>query len=79
MKTPRSRLNNVVGQLNGAGRMMDESEDCEKILIQLKAASKALDKLTIEHLKQNIDSCLSKTSQKDKQKLDSLLNKLISI
>lgn len=79
MKTIHHRLNNVVGQLLGAARMIDDQEDCQKVMIQLKAAGSALDKLTAEYLKQNINSCLGKTTKPNREKVEKLIDRLASL
>lgn len=38
----KNRLNSIKGQLDGIVKMLDNEQDPEKILIQFKAASKAL-------------------------------------
>lgn len=39
----KNRLNSIQGQLNGIVKMLDSDQDPEKIRIQFKAASKALE------------------------------------
>lgn len=40
----QNRLSKVLGQVRGVQKMMDNPEDCEKIIQQTAAARKALDK-----------------------------------
>lgn len=39
----KTRLNNISGQINGIGRMLDNDRDPEQILVQFKAAKAALE------------------------------------
>ena len=39
----KTRMNSIKGQLDGIGRMLDNDQNPEKILIQFKAARKALE------------------------------------
>ena len=43
VKEIKNRINSVKGQLDGVVRMLDNNNDPEKILIQFKAARKALE------------------------------------
>jgi len=78
MKTLHHRINNLVGQLLGAARMIDDGQDCHQVLVQLKAADKALEKLTAAYIKQNIQSCLPPSSKKNEDKINGLIDRLIS-
>lgn len=40
-----NRLKRAEGQLRGVQRLVDEEDDCEKVVQQLAAARKALDKV----------------------------------
>lgn len=44
----KKRLARIEGQLRGIQRLMDQSADCEKVLQQMTAARKALDKAFYE-------------------------------
>ncbi len=44
----KKRLARIEGQLRGVQKLMDDTSDCEKILQQLTAARKALDKAFFE-------------------------------
>ena len=65
--TPRSeeelrqlkyRLNRMVGQLNGIGRMLDENRYCGDILIQISAVEKALQGFGYSVLKSHMENCV---------------------
>lgn len=64
MKTNQQRLNNIVGQMNGIGKMMDANDDPIKVLTQMRAARSALNSLMSryvqEHFWEFINSCSDK-------------------
>ena len=52
------RLARVEGQLRGVQKLIREGEDCEKILQQLTAARKALDKSFFEMIACLVEGCV---------------------
>lgn len=52
------RLARVEGQLRGVQKLIHEGEDCERILQQMTASRKALDKAFIEMVSCLIESCV---------------------
>lgn len=52
------RLARVEGQLRGVQKLIREGEDCEKILQQLTASRKALDKSYFEMIACLIEGCV---------------------
>lgn len=58
LKLLRNRLNRMVGQLNGIGRMLDENRYCGDILIQIAAVEKALQNFGYMVLKDHMQSCV---------------------
>ncbi|WP_098456577.1 metal-sensitive transcriptional regulator [Sanguibacter antarcticus] len=53
-----NRLKRAQGQLAGVVRMLEESRDCEDVVIQLSAASKALDRAGIAIISSGLKQCL---------------------
>ena len=53
-----NRLNRMVGQLNGIGRMLDENRYCGDILIQIAAVEKALQNFGYIILRDHMQSCV---------------------
>ena len=53
-----SRLNRIIGQLQGVGRMVDEDRYCDDILVQLSAADKAVKSLAAFVLDNHVHTCL---------------------
>ena len=54
-----NRLRRVIGQVEAVGRMIDGEEYCVDILMQLSAATGALDKVGQIILEQHIRTCVS--------------------
>ena len=55
----KNRLNRMVGQLNGIGRMLDENRYCGDILIQISAVEKALQAFGYSVLKSHMENCVT--------------------
>jgi DNA-binding FrmR family transcriptional regulator len=76
-KTPKQLINNIIGQLNGISRMLDEGQDCLDILVQLKAAKSAMDSLSSKLIAGDVLKCSAKMSnKKDAEKIKLLLEEL---
>ena len=54
-----ARLKRVQGQVGGVIRMIEEGQDCAKVVTQLAAASKALDKAGFKIIATGLQQCLS--------------------
>lgn len=78
MKNNQQLINNIIGQLNGIGRMLDEKKECQQVLIQLKAIKSALNSLTNKIIEDNSSQCLKNISPKNKKDLQVLLKELIN-
>jgi len=77
MKTQRQLVNNVVGQVEAVGRMMDENRDCEQVVIQMKAAQAALKSLMDKYVQDNLESCLQHVPKIEYHKASTLITQLI--
>lgn len=53
------RLRRIEGQLGGIVRMLEEGRDCADIVMQLAAASKALDRAGFKLLASGMRQCMS--------------------
>ncbi|NTW52095.1 MAG: metal-sensitive transcriptional regulator [Chlorobiaceae bacterium] len=69
------RLKKVNGQVQGLIRMIENEEECEKIVTQFQAAKAALDKTFSIVLNRNLKKCLS---QQDSESVERII-RLISI
>jgi DNA-binding FrmR family transcriptional regulator len=54
------RLRRVEGQLGGIVRMIEEGRDCEDVVTQLAAASKALDRAGFKIVASGMRQCLDR-------------------
>jgi DNA-binding FrmR family transcriptional regulator len=61
------RLARIEGQLRGVQKLIREQQDCEKVLQQLSAARKALDKSFVEMIACLLETCLAEPHGKDEQ------------
>ncbi len=76
-KTPKQLIANIIGQLNGVGRMLDEGQDCLAVLIQLKAAKAALNSLADKLIAGDVLRCSAGLkSKKDARQIRLLLEEL---
>ena len=55
----KNRLNRMVGQLNGIGRMLDENRYCGDILIQVSAVERALQNFGYQVLQSHMEACVA--------------------
>ncbi|RYV50436.1 metal-sensitive transcriptional regulator [Pengzhenrongella frigida] len=70
-----NRLKRAQGQLAGVLRMLEEGRDCEDIVVQLSAVSKALDRAGFAIIATGMRQCLVQTDGQDTldvQKLEKL-------
>ena len=58
LKQLKNRLNRIIGQLNGIGRMLDENRYCGDILTQLAAAESALQSFGYVILQEHMETCV---------------------
>ncbi len=81
MKSSKQLLNNIIGQLNGVSRMIEEEKDCHDVIIQLKAVKSAVASLMNHYIEDNAMICLgNKNALKasGKEQLKKLFKELIN-
>lgn len=59
------RLRRAQGQIGGVLRMIDEGRDCEDIVTQLSAASRALDRAGVAIISTGLKQCLAESGGVD--------------
>lgn len=74
MKSQKQLINNVIGQLNGVNRMIEEKTDCFSVITQMKAAKSALNSAMNKYIEENFSTCLSGCNTNKKNEM---LKKLI--
>lgn len=75
MKNNKQLINNVIGQLEGINRMLERGEDCQKVIVQMKAVRSAMANIMDRYMHENISFCLKGIKNK-KQNLE--MKKIIS-
>ena len=60
-----NRLKRAQGQLAGVLRMIDEDRDCEEVVTQLAAVSRALDRAGFAIVATGLRQCLSEEREND--------------
>lgn len=77
MKNEEQLINNVIGQLEGIKRMIEEEKDCGLVLVQLQASKSALNAFVNKYIENNALSCLKDNcSRKGRAELKELLKQL---
>lgn len=73
-KKLNSRINRIIGQLEGIKRMVDDDRYCGDILIQLSASDKAIKSLASIVLDDHMHSCvLNSVKEGDTSKIDEIV------
>lgn len=75
-KNKIQRINNVIGQLEGIKKMIEDNKDCYAILTQLNASKSAIGSLANYLIDENFSECLTKSKKNDDlKKIIKLLTK----
>ena len=64
LKQLKNRLNRMIGQLNGIGKMLDENRYCGDILTQIGAVESALQSFGYVILKEHMETCVVEQIEK---------------
>ncbi|MEU2110827.1 metal-sensitive transcriptional regulator [Streptomyces sp. NPDC019507] len=81
LKAVLNRLRRAQGQISGVIRMIEEGRDCEEVVTQLAAASRALDRAGFAIIATGLQQCLTgiedgRSSEEDRDEMRSRLEKL---
>ncbi|MGW0584695.1 metal-sensitive transcriptional regulator [Streptomyces sp. NPDC002920] len=79
LKTVVNRLRRAQGQIAGVIKMIEEGRDCEDVVTQLAAASRALDKAGFAIIATGLQHCLSDSemvADGDREQMRARLEKL---
>lgn len=74
-KTYKQRINNIIGQLNGISKMLDNKNNCEEVLVQLKSVKSAMSSIMNKIIENELDYCIEKNDL-SKDSLKKLLKNL---
>jgi DNA-binding FrmR family transcriptional regulator len=78
MKTAEQRINNIIGQLGGAKKMLvDQRRDCFAVIIQLKASRAALDAVIEGVVATEFSHCLREKKTGQRQKMEKIFKEII--
>lgn len=72
MRPVINRLKRARGQLNGIIDMLEEGRDCEDVVTQIAAVSKALDRAGFTVVSAGMRQCLTSDDQLDIAKMEKL-------
>ncbi|WP_031081539.1 MULTISPECIES: metal-sensitive transcriptional regulator [unclassified Streptomyces] len=78
LKSVLNRLRRAQGQIAGVIKMIEEGRDCEDVVTQLAAASRALDRAGFSIIATGLEQCLAEEGQTtaDKDRMRARLEKL---
>ncbi|WP_121750990.1 metal-sensitive transcriptional regulator [Streptomyces sp. E2N166] len=81
LKSVLNRLRRAQGQISGVIRMIEEGRDCEEVVTQLAAASRALDRAGFAIIATGLQQCLTDIgdgsgSSEDREQMRGRLEKL---
>ncbi|MEU9247854.1 metal-sensitive transcriptional regulator [Streptomyces shenzhenensis] len=78
LKSVLNRLRRAQGQISGVIRMIEEGRDCEDVVTQLAAASRALDRAGFAIIATGLQQCVTDidTSRKNGEDTESIRNRL---
>ncbi|MCC2308890.1 metal-sensitive transcriptional regulator [Cellulomonas chengniuliangii] len=65
-----NRLKRAQGQLAAVVRMLDEGRDCEDVVTQLSAVSRALDRAGFAIIASGMRQCMTRSDDGDDETLD---------
>jgi len=66
MKNQHQLINNIIGQMKGVDKMIEEKKGCFAVLAQMKAARSAIEALSLKYLEEEFINCLG-SCKKDKK------------
>lgn len=76
MKNTKQLINNIIGQLEGVSRMVEEGQDCFSVLNQMKASRSALRSLMNKYIENNFNDCMNCKTREKKNKIKKLIVEL---
>ncbi len=74
-----NRIKRAQGQLAAVVRMLEEGRDCEEIVTQLSAASKALDRAGFVIISSGLKQCLTAPDGKDTLDVEKMQKLFLSL
>lgn len=79
MKTTEQRINNIIGQLEGTKKMLqNQANDCFSLIIQLKAAKSAMGSLMEKVIADEFSHCLISKKVGEKERIEKIFKEVIN-
>lgn len=79
-KSKEQLINNIIGQLEGVKKMLNnEKSDCFDVLVQMKASKGAFEKVMMQYLGENLIECTFKNEKSEKERLGKLLKEVVKL
>ncbi|MCS6711756.1 metal-sensitive transcriptional regulator [Brachybacterium sp. EF45031] len=72
LRAVRNRLSRANGQLTAIIRMLDEGSECQDVVTQLAAVSKALDRAGFALISTQLQHCIAAGTEPDRKQLEKL-------
>ncbi|MBQ8178044.1 MAG: metal-sensitive transcriptional regulator [Clostridia bacterium] len=72
-----TRLNRINGQIKGITKMIENGEDCEKVLLQLYACTCALKKTSNIILKSHLNTCVKASVERGEEDVMASFTKIL--
>ncbi len=69
MKNQHQLINNIIGQMKGIDKMIEEKKDCSAVLAQMKAARSAIDALSLKYVEEEFAHCLGVCKKEKKNEI----------
>jgi DNA-binding FrmR family transcriptional regulator len=77
MKTTEQRINNIIGQLEGAKKMLNSKpKDCFALMIQFKAIRSAVSSLMNKVIEEEMEECFV-GKNKNQEKINKIFKEII--
>lgn len=77
MKTTEQRINNIIGQLEGAKKMLNSKpKDCFALMVQFKAIRSAVSSLMNKVIEEEMEECFL-GKNKNQEKINKIFKEII--
>lgn len=74
-----NRLKRIEGQVRGIQNMMVEERSCKEVISQLSAVRSATDKLILNIVADNLESCILDDFEKNKDNIKETMNEALEL
>ena len=69
MKNQHQLIHNIIGQMEGVDKMIEDKKECFAVLDQMKAVRSAIDALSIKYIEKEFIGCLGVCRAKEKSEV----------